>query len=72
MGFVYSKLWKILIDKKMNKTQLRKLTGIGSSTLAKLSSDNKVSMDVIEKICEALDCQPADIMEYIKEDNKDI
>ena len=51
----------------MNKTQLRKEIGIGTATLAKLSANEKVSLEVIEKICKALDCQPGDIMEYIPE-----
>lgn len=69
MGFSYNKLWKILIDKGMNKTELRKKTGIGTATLAKLSSNEKVSLDVIEKICSSLQVQPADIMEYIPDKN---
>lgn len=69
MGFTYNKLWKMLIDKRMNKTQLRKLTGISTSTLAKLSNNEKVSLDVIERICKALNCQPSDVMEYV-EDNE--
>lgn len=59
----------MLIDKRMNKTQLRKLTGISTSTLAKLSNNEKVSLDVIERICKALNCQPSDVMEYV-EDNE--
>ena len=65
MAISYNPLWKLLIDKGMNKTQLRKEIGIGTATLAKLSANEKVSMDVIEKICSALDCQPGDIVEYI-------
>jgi DNA-binding Xre family transcriptional regulator len=65
MPFSYNNLWKLLIDKGINKTKLRELTGIGTATLAKLSSNEKVSMDVLEKICSVLNCQPADIMEYI-------
>lgn len=58
----------MLIDKRINKTQLRKFTGISTSTLAKLSNNEKVSLDVIERICKALNCQPSDIMEYVKND----
>ena len=65
MGFRYNKLWKLLIDKGMNKTELRKLTGIGTSTLAKLSANEKVSLEVLEKICKALSCDVSDIMEYV-------
>ena len=70
MSFSYNKLWKILIDKGMNKTELRKKTGIGTATLAKLSANEKVSLDVIEKICLSLQVQPADIMEYIQDENE--
>jgi len=65
MGFRYNKLWKLLIDKGMNKTELRKLTGIGTTTLAKLSANEKVSLEVLEKICKALSCDVSDIMEYV-------
>ncbi|MGX7243919.1 helix-turn-helix domain-containing protein [Enterococcus quebecensis] len=71
MPIIYNRLWKLLIDKGMTKTQLRKEIGIGTATLAKLSANEKVSMDVIERICVALDCQPADIMEFISENKRD-
>ena len=64
MPFNYNKLWKLLIDRSMTKTQLRQQIGMGTSTLAKLSANEKVSMDVIERICSVLNCQPGDIMEY--------
>jgi len=67
MAFNYNKLWKLLIDKGMNKTQLREAVGIGTATLAKLSANEKVSMDVMEKLCKFLNCQPGDIMEYISD-----
>ena len=67
MPIIYNRLWKLLIDKEMTKTQLRKEIGIGTATLAKLSANEKVSMDVIERICVALDCQPGDIMEFVSE-----
>lgn len=63
--FNYNNLWKLLIDRGINKTKLRELTGIGTSTLAKLSANEKVSLDVIEKVCKVLNCQPGDIMEYV-------
>lgn len=68
MPFSYNKLWKLLIDKKMNKVALRDAIGITPSTLAKLSKDEKVSMDVLERICKELECDVADIVEYISED----
>jgi len=65
MGIQYKKLMKLLIDKEITKTELRLKTGIGTATLAKLSSNDYVSLEVIEKICEVLEVQPGDIMEYI-------
>ena len=67
MPFNYNRLWKLLIDRNMTKTQLRQQIGMGTSTLAKLSANEKVSMDVIERICSVLDCQPGDIIEYVEE-----
>jgi len=66
MGFKYNKLWKLLIDKGFNKTELRKRTGIGTATLAKLSANEKVSLDVLEKICKELSCDIGDIVEYVE------
>lgn len=62
----YNKLWKLLIDKRLNKKELIKLSGVSSSSLAKLTKGQNVTTDVLSKICEALDCDFKDIMEYIK------
>lgn len=62
----YNKLWKLLIDKGMNKKDLMAVTGISSSSIAKLTKGQNVTTDVLCKICEALDCDFKDIMEYIK------
>jgi DNA-binding Xre family transcriptional regulator len=70
MPFSYNNLWKLLIDRDMNKTELRKLTGIGTATLAKLSANENISLDVLEKICVALGCQPGDIMENVPAEEK--
>lgn len=67
MAISYNKLWKILIDKRMSKVNLRDSVGMSSSTLAKLSKDKQVSMEVLEKICEKLDCNIGDIVDYIKD-----
>ena len=66
MTVSYDKLWKLLIDKKMNKTQMRLATGISSSTLAKLSKEAPVTLEVLEKICNELHCNIGDIVEFIK------
>ena len=62
----YNKLWKFLIDKNMKKTQLKEAAGIGSTTLSKLSKNQLVSMEVIVKICEVLDCNIGDIMDVVE------
>lgn len=65
MEVSYNKLWKLMIDKGMpNKSDLRKLTGIGTNTLAKLSKNQVVSMEVLMKICSSLDCDISDICEF--------
>lgn len=70
MAFSYNKLWKLLIDKKMNKTALRDAIGITPSTLARLSKNQNVTMDVLGKICKELDCNIEDIVEYVRDDDK--
>ncbi len=65
MGMSYNKLWKLLIDKKMKKSDLRKRAGISSSSLAKLTKDENVTTEVLAKICKELQCDIADIMEYM-------
>ena len=65
MKISYNKLWKLLIDKDMKKVELRDLTGMGSATLAKMGKNEQVSMDVIKRICEVLDCDVGDIMEMV-------
>ena len=68
MTFSYSKLWKMLIDKKMLKKDLIVMTNINSSTMAKLGKDLPVSMEVLGRICIALDCNIGDIVDVIKEE----
>lgn len=70
MALSYNKLWKILIDKGMNKVNLRDRTGIGPSTLAKLTKNQRVSMEVLEKICCELDCNIGDIVDYMQIDGE--
>lgn len=66
MAYSYNKLWKLLIDKDMKKTDLKELTGMGPSTLARLSKNEEVSLKVLGRICKELDCDFADIVEYVK------
>ena len=67
-NFNYNKLWKLLIDKKMNKQDLRKLTGISTASIAKLGKGDNITTDVLMKICLALDCDISDIVEIEKAD----
>lgn len=62
----YNKLWKQMIDKGMKKSELRELTGIGTNTLAKLSKNQPVSMEVLMKLCEKLECDISDVCEFVK------
>lgn len=67
MSISYDKLWKLSIDKKLNKTQLRDCSGITSATLARLSKNKGVSLDALERICRALNCEIGDIVEFIED-----
>ena len=62
----YNMLWKQMIDKGMKKSDLRELTGIGTNTLAKLSKNQPVSMEVLMKLCEKLECDISDVCEFVK------
>ena len=66
MSISYKPLWKLLIDRDMTKTDLRKKTDIASSTLAKMARNEYVSLDVLVRICCALDCSLSDITEIEK------
>lgn len=68
LAFCYNKLWKLLIDKNMKKMDLKKEAKIGSTTLAKLSKNQTVSMEVIQKICKVLNCNICDIVDIVWED----
>jgi putative transcriptional regulator len=64
MAISYNGLWKLLIDKNMKKMDLVEKIGISSSTLAKMSKVEAVSMSIMEKICEELDCDFGDLINY--------
>lgn len=65
MAVCYNRLWKLLIDKKMSRTQLRKEAHITSNALAKMGKDEFVRVDTLAKICTVLGCKVDDIMEII-------
>lgn len=70
MKMSYNKLWKLLIDKQMKKSDLRKKAGISSSSLAKLTKNENVTTEVLTKICRELKCDVADIMEFIPDEEE--
>ncbi|MBO4467748.1 MAG: helix-turn-helix transcriptional regulator [Clostridia bacterium] len=68
MAISYNRLWKLLIDKGMTKTQLREKANISTVTLAKLGKNETVSMDILLRICKELDCEFDEIVEITKND----
>ena len=68
MAVSYTKLWKLLIDKNMSKTQLIKAAQISTNAMAKLGKNEDVRVEVLVKICKALECNIEDIMEVVEED----
>ena len=65
----YDKLWKLLIDKKMNRTDLKGASGISFNVLAKMGKNEAISMESLYKICAALGCGIGDIVEFINDEN---
>ena len=70
MAVSYNKLWKLLIDKNMKKKELGEAAGISNSLIAKLGKNENVTVDVLVRICSALDCGIDDIMELIPYDRQ--
>lgn len=66
MKISYDKLWKLMIDKKVNKTQLCKKLKITTNAMAKLGKNESVQLDILAKICNALNCTLNDIVEIKK------
>ena len=64
----YKKLWKLLVDKEMSKSDLHKASGLSSSTMTKLRRSEDVSMDALRKICVTLNCNIDDIVEFVSDD----
>ena len=67
MTISYNKLWKLLVDKKMSKADLRKAAGIAPNTMTRLRRDEEVTLTVLYKICSALEVNIGDIMEFLPE-----
>lgn len=66
MAVNYRRLWKLLIDKGMNRSQLRDAAGISTNAVAKLGRNETVSMETLEKVCCALDCNIEDVVEFVR------
>ena len=66
----YKKLWKLLIDKDMKKKDLQSKADVSWTTITKMSKNEKVSMDMLIKICETLDCNIGDIMDILPNDDE--
>ncbi len=62
----YNKLWKLLVDKRMSKADLRRAADMSPNTLTKLRRDEEVSMAILRKICECLNCNIGDICDFVK------
>jgi DNA-binding Xre family transcriptional regulator len=69
MGASYKKLWKLLIDRDLLKRDLRERANISPSTMAKLGRGESVNMDILLRICKALNCDIADIVEVVPDGN---
>lgn len=66
----YKLFQKLLIDKDMKKQDIMQLTGISKATMAKMNTNQYVSLEIIDKLCAALKCQPGDLIEYIPDNDK--
>ena len=68
MAVRYNNLWKLLVDRKMSKADLRRAADISSNTLTKLSKDEYVALPILDRICETLKVDYGDIIEHVEED----
>ena len=67
MRISYNKLWKMLIDENMKKSDLKEKAGISSASLAKLGKGDNITTDVLLRVCEAMDCRIEDILETVRD-----
>lgn len=72
MGFSYDKLWKKLIDEKMNKLDLQKAIKTTPRTIAKMGKDENISLETLGKICEYFNCDVGDVIEYRRKNEEEI
>ena len=69
MSVSYNKLWKLLIDRNMSRSQLKMVTGVSTASIAKLGKGENITTAVLIKICEGLQCDLTDIMELVDDEN---
>ena len=69
MGVSYNKLWKLLVDKKMSKADLRKASSVSPNTMTKLRRDEEVTLTVLGKICKTLSADYGDIVSYVPDED---
>ena len=69
MSISYNKLWKLLIDKNMSRTDLKTASGISFNVLAKMGKNQAISMESLYKICTVLDCNISEIVEFKRDEN---
>lgn len=72
MALSYKRMWKLLIDKKMSKADLRKAAVISPNTMTKLRRDEAVNLAILGRICQVLNCDFGDIMEYVPKTTNDV
>jgi len=72
MAISYNKLWKLLVDRKMSKADLRKAAGIAPNTMTRLRRDEEVTLTVLNKICTTLNVNIGDIMDFMPEETSQI
>ena len=69
MAISYNRMWKLLVDKKMSKADLRKAAYIAPNTMTKLRRDEPVNLAILGRICDVLKCDYGDLMQYVPEEN---
>ena len=69
MAISYNRMWKLLVDKKMSKADLRKAADIAPNTMTKLRRDESVNLAILGRICDVLNCDYGDLMQYVPEEN---
>lgn len=72
MKISYKKLWKLLIDKDMNRRDLRKMTGISTAAIAKMGKGENIQTDLLLRICRVLECDLSDIMEIERDETDSV